>query len=297
MSTIDADLDRVLALAKSQLPDPEGWSLAVGREWLKRSFFRPGVTSLLHARIDDDRLGACAFICEPAPRGSGPVTVTSMLAPGDEHLWPEQLEWIHERIAELAPAPVQVVSENLTDAEVDRWAAAGYDLAFEELVMERSLAGDLPPVRWPPGTAILEWDADTASASFRVYEAAFRSRPGFPGLAESDWIDRQTHNAMFLTEASFCAVRDGAPSGFVISGTGWIGQVGVDPASRRMGLATALVTESLARMRRLGIGLAYLHVNRNNPAGQATWRHLGFRDCGRRARFERAVTSDAADTI
>jgi hypothetical protein len=46
MSTIEADLDRVLALAKSQRPDPEGWSLAVDSSWLQRSFFRPGVASL-----------------------------------------------------------------------------------------------------------------------------------------------------------------------------------------------------------------------------------------------------------
>jgi len=296
MSTVEADLDRVLALAKSQRPDPEGWSLAVDRSWLQRSFFRPGVATLLHAR-SDGQLGAFACVCEPAPEASGPITVTSMLQPGEEHLWPEQLEWIEERIAEAAPTPAQIVSENLTDAETRRWAAAGYDLVFEELAMECSLAGDLPPVRWPPGTAILEWDAGAPSASFEVYQAAFRSRPGFPGWSQSEWIDSLTSEEIFLPSASFCAVHDAKPIGFVVCGTGWIGQVGVDPGYRRMGLATALVTEARARMRALGIGVAYLHVNRNNPAGLATWQHLGWRECGRRGRLERAVTSDATDTI
>ena len=296
MSTFDANLDRVLALAKSQRPDPEDWSLAVDRDWLKRSFFRPGVTSLLLERIDDGRLGACAFVCDPAPPGSGPMTVTSMLQPGAEHLWSEQLEWIEERIAEAGSTPIQVVSENLTDVEVGRWAVAGFELVFEELIMKRPLDGEVPPARWPPGAAVLEWDGAAASASFAVYEAAFRDRPGFPGLSELVWIDRQTNNAMFLADASLCAVRDGAPIGFVISGSDWIGQVGVDPAHRRMGLATALVTEALARMRALNIGAAYLHVNRNNPGGQATWRSLGFRECGRRGRFERGSVK-TADTI
>jgi mycothiol synthase len=302
MSTTDADLDRVLELTKSQRPDPKGWSLAIDRGWLRQAFFRLGVTSLLQER-SDGRLGGCAFVCGPAPEGSGPITVASMLLPGDEHLWPEQLEWIEERIAGAARAPTQVVSENLTDAETLRWAAAGYDLVFEELAMECSLTGDLPPVRWPPRTVILEWEAGAASASFEVYEAAFRSRPGFPGLSQSEWIGRLTSEEGFLPTASFCAVRDGTPIGFVvcgtgwISGTGWIGQVGVDPECRRMGLATALVTEARARMHALGIGVAYLHVNRNNPAGLATWEHLGWRECGRRGRFGRAVASDAADTI
>ena len=302
MSTIEADLDRVLTLARSQRPDPQGWSLAADRDWLKRSFFRPGVTSFPHEG-SDGRLGACAFVCEPAPEGAGTITVTSMLQPGEDHLWPEQLEWIEARIAEADPTPIQVVSENLSDGEVRRWAAAGYDLVFEELAMECWLAGDLPSAQWPPGTALLEWDeADTPAASFEVYEAAFRSRPGFPGLSQSEWITRLTSEEIFLPSASFCAVRHGKPVGFVVSGmgwvsgTGWIGQVGVDPASRRIGLATALATEARSRMRAVGIGIAYLHVNRNNPAGHATWRHLGWRECGRRGRFERALTSDAADT-
>jgi mycothiol synthase len=287
----ESDLNRILALARSQRPDPEAWSLTVDLEWLERSFFGPGVARLLQ-EVPDGELGACASLLSAAEDGSGSPTVTAMLRPGCEHLWPEQLAWIHDHVASAA-AGVQVVSENLTDAEVGRWAAAGFELVFEELAMQRSLAGELPPVRWPLGTAPLEWDDAAASASFAVYEAAFRDRPGFPGLAEAVWIDRQTHNAMFLARASFCAVRDGAPIGFVISGSGWIGQVGVDPAHRRMGLATALVTEALARMRALGIGVASLHVNRNNPGGQATWQSLGFRECGRRGRFERVVVKTA----
>ncbi len=296
MPDTEFELNRILALARSQRPDPDAWSLTVDRGWLESSFFGPGVARLLQPAPDGE-LRACASVRSPGkddPRH--PATVTAMLRPGWEHLWPEQLAWIQDQVAS-ASAGVQVVSENLTNAEAGRWDDSGFDLVFEELAMERSLAGELSPARWPPGTALLQWDATTASLSFAVYEAAFRSRPGFPGLSESEWIDRQTHNAMFLTDASFCAVLDGTPIGFVISGTGWIGQVGVDPAYRRLGLATALVTEALARMRALGLGVAHLHVNRNNPAGQATWRQLGFHDCGRRGRFERGVALGAADTI
>jgi ribosomal protein S18 acetylase RimI-like enzyme len=296
LSDAESDLTRILALARSLRPDPEAWSLTVDRGWLETSFCGPGAGRLLQAALGGE-LGACASVRSPAKDHPGDLaTVTAMLRPDCEHLWPEQLAWIHGQAASAATG-VQVVSENLTDAEVGRWGAAGYDLVFEELAMERLLDADLQPARWPHGTAVLEWDDAAASASFTVYEAAFRSRPGFPGLSESEWIDRQTHNAMFLPDASFCAVRDGTPIGFVISGTGWIGQVGVDPAYRRVGLATALITEALARMREMGIGVAYLHVNRNNPAGQATWRHLGFRECGRRGRFEPVVPLGAADTI
>jgi mycothiol synthase len=295
MST-ESDLRRVLALAKSQRPDPEGWSLAVDRNWLEASFFHDDFASLLQTQADGE-LGGCVFVCEPASDGSGAVTVSSMLRPGSEDLWPEQLAWVEDRAVATGATRVRAISENVTDAEVRRWTAAGYDLVFEEFAMQCSLTGDLTPAQWPAGTAILEWDDSTAVASFAVYEAAFRNRPGFPGLSQRQWIDGFSREPNFLPAASFCAVLDGKPIGFVISGTGWIGQVGVDPEHRRMGLATALVSEARARMREMGIGVAYLHVNPNNPAGLATWTHLGWRECGRRGRFERVLASDGADTI
>jgi len=66
-----------------------------------------------------------------------------------------------------------------------------------------------------------------------------------------------------------------------------VGQVGVAPAFRRRGLASALVTEALARLRARGYDTVFLHVNTNNPGALATWRSLGFQPAGRRGRFER----------
>jgi ribosomal protein S18 acetylase RimI-like enzyme len=289
-----ADLNRILALANGQRPDPQGWSLAVDRRWVEASFFGPGAVRLLQT-LPCGEVAACAAV--RAAESGGLITVTSMLRPDFEHLWSEQLGWIEAQVAGAAPARVGVVSENLTDPETRRWADAGYDLVFEELAMEYRLGDDEPAALWPHGTTLLEWDDAAAGASFAVYEAAFRERPGFPGWSVAEWIEGFTGEPNFLPGASFCAVRDGRPVGFVVSGDGWIGQVGVDPAHRRSGLATALVTEARARMRARGTSVVYLHVNRNNPGGLATWRHLGWRECGRRGRFEGHVSSDVAGTI
>jgi ribosomal protein S18 acetylase RimI-like enzyme len=82
----------------------------------------------------------------------------------------------------------------------------------------------------------------------------------------------------------------------VVCSKGWIDQVGVAPAHRRLGIASALVTEAMSRMRALGTGVARLHVNTNNSAALATWRRLGFRESGRRGRFERSVTHGGQHT-
>lgn len=284
-------LPRILALARAQRPDPEGWSLAVDADWLQRAYFGAGVATMFQA-LPSGELGGCASVRIPDHAEPPVVTVTSMLRPGCEHHWKAQLGWIESRLQEAGIRRVRVISECLADAETARWTAAGYDLVFEELAMECDLTEPIdPPARWAEGTTILEWNGEAADLSFEVYEAAFAERPGFPGWSRSEWIDRLTGDPDFMPGASFCVLRDGQPAGFVVCSNGWVDQVGVTPAHRRLGLASALVTEAGARMHRLGMGVAQLHVNANNSRALAAWRRLGWRESGRRGRFERAVTA------
>ncbi len=188
---------------------------------------------------------------------------------------------------------VRVDCECLSQAEARRWAAAGYELALEELAMERDIRASGVParVRWPQGSTLVEWGIAAAEAAFEIYEAAFKERPGFPGWSRSEWIDRLTGDDDFLPAASLCVLLDAEPAGFVVSRTGWIDQVGVTPARRRLGLASAMVTEATARMAGLGVGVAHLHVNTNNPGALSAWRRLGWRESGRRGRFERVMAA------
>ena len=287
MSDAAFELQQVLELARSQHPDPTGWSRAVNVDWLERAYFGVGALRRLEM-LPSGSPSACASVRGPGS-GEAWVTVTSLLRPGHEHLWAAQLAWIEARLAVAGPAPVLVVSECLTDAETQRWAGAGFDLVFEELAMERDLANANSAPSWPGLTAVLEWSPATADLSFEVYEAAFRDRPGFPSWTRSEWIDRLTGDSDFLPEASVLVLRAGAPAGFVVCSNGWIDQIGVAPGHRRLGLASALAAEATSRMRALGVGVARLHVNTNNPAALATWRKLGFRESGRRGRFERGA--------
>jgi mycothiol synthase len=292
LSDAASELPRILAVAQAQHPDPTGWSLAVNVDWLEHSYFGAGVSRNLEA-LPTGEFGGCASVrIDPEDRGA--VTVTAMLRPGCEHLWAAQLAWIEAQVEDAGATRVRVVSECLSEADTHRWMAAGYDLVFEELAMERDLSrATPPPARWPRGSALLEWGNAAAEASFEVYEAAFRERPGFPGWLRSEWIDALTGDDDFLPAASLCVLLDGMPAGFVVCLTGWIDQVGVTPARRRLGLASALVTEAIARLGGLGISVARLHVNTNNPGALATWRRLGWRESGRRGRFERVLTSRA----
>jgi hypothetical protein len=89
------ELQQVLELARSQHPDPTGWSLAVNVEWLERAYFGVGAVRLLEM-LPSGAAGACVSVRGPGPDEPG-VTVTALLRPGHERLWAAQLAWIEAR--------------------------------------------------------------------------------------------------------------------------------------------------------------------------------------------------------
>jgi mycothiol synthase len=286
------EIGRLTELARAQAGAPGDWSLATDPKWLERMYASPRAITRLWT-LSTGSLAAAATVHSPSGLTSGPdvATVTSMLRAGHEELWDAQRDWIEavlDRSHGPTAATVRVVSESLDDAEAARWTSLGFRLVFEELAMELELTRDrsssLRP--WPSGTRVLDWGPDASAASFTVYEAAFRDRPGFPGWTRSEWVDRVTGGDDFLPEASLCVLVEDAPAGFVVCSSGWVDQVGVVPAHRRAGVASRLVTEAARRMRDRGGTVARLHVNTDNAAALAAWQALGWRAVGRRGRFE-----------
>ncbi|MEV4637150.1 N-acetyltransferase [Actinoplanes sp. NPDC049548] len=198
------------------------------------------------------------------------------------------LDWGLTEAARLGGA-VTVETESLTARSRQLFAGRGLRQVFAEDVLRFDLgARGVPEVAWPSGTTVREWSDADAERFFRVYDAAFRERPGFPGWSAAQWIADVVDDDEFRPGWSLLASVPGlGDAGFVTAAVGWIVQVGVVPAARGRGLGAALVTEALRRMRSNGAEEAWLDVNVDNPAA-GLYRRLGFEDRGRRARFQLA---------
>ena len=196
-----------------------------------------------------------------------------------------------------ADVGVTVESETLSADAVELFESRGLRQAFAEDVLRIDLDDvDLPPVTWPEGATVSAWDGSVARRFHAAYHASFRDRPGFPGDPADEWIAENEDDDDFLPDCSLLITLPGlGDAGFVTAARGWVVQVGVVPSARRRGVAAALITESLTRMRTHGLTHAWLTVNVNNPGAAALYRRLGFLDHGCRARFHGSLTGGAGN--
>jgi len=90
-------------------------------------------------------------------------------------------------------------------------------------------------------------------------------------------------------QALLVAVDDGVLIGTLIAGfDGWRGtlaRLAVDPAQRRRGVATALLTAGEARLRRLGARRSSAIVIESHAEAVGFWNAAGYARDGRVARF------------
>ncbi|MFI7543273.1 GNAT family N-acetyltransferase [Actinoplanes sp. NPDC049599] len=277
------DEGELVSLAARCLGADGGLPLAADPAFLRRRWRAPGIAAI-QGRDHDGRLVA-AGAARPTTAVGG-VTFCGLVDPAVRargvgvHL----LTW---GLAEAARRhePVTVETESLTAAAEALFAAQGLRQVFAEDVMRIDLAAGVPDPVWPVGTRLADWSAADAARFHRVYEAAFRERPGFPGRPAAEWIADVTEDDEFRPQWSVLAtLADLGDAGFVTAAVDWIVQVGVAPAARGRGIGAALVTETLHRMRADGATHAWLDVNVDNSAVRL-YRRLGFEHRGRRARY------------
>ncbi len=207
------------------------------------------------------------------------------------------MAWAENRAADLHQPgkPIQLVITNESLGEdahrlYEKWG-------FEQIMAEELRVSDLtqpfPSLNFPAGITRVAWSPETALQFFQAYQDSFRDRPGFPHLSAQAWIYGNLASEGFRPTLSILAQFSGIPVGFltaeVLSGLGWISQVGVAPAWRGKGLAKALIVETLQHFREEGFKEVALHVNVNNPQAINLYSWLGFAYRLKRARYVKEI--------
>jgi mycothiol synthase len=264
---------------------------------LKSRYFPDAAQASIGAFAADEHLVACATLYLARESDTERAIIVGQVRPElrNRGIGTYLMRWSQVQAqalftsASLDKRLLQVATESLTESANRLYLAHGFKSVFEELVMRRDLQLPLPDRPLPPDVTITNWQPALANQFFQAYQASFRERPGFPGWTAAEWVYWTTDN--FRSEWSLLARAGEVPLAFLTAGTeppgGFVVQIGVIPGQRRRGLGSALMVETMRRMRAAGETATQLTVNVNNPGAIQIYAQLGFATVGRRARYER----------
>ncbi|MCA1057501.1 GNAT family N-acetyltransferase [Rossellomorea aquimaris] len=184
-----------------------------------------------------------------------------------------------------------VKCENITEEIIQNYKQKGFELVFQEYVMEHTLT-EIPQIESSFPVIFKSWSPSLKEQFFEVYQTSFKDRPGFPGWPMEKWVEWISSGADFLPERSYLATINNHSVGFITSDKetdkiGYIIQVGVIPELRGKGIAAILTCKCLEAFRYDGMTSATLHVNQNNPGAIKLYERLEFKTVRKRGTFER----------
>jgi len=297
-----ADLAALAELAGACLAADGGLGFLFDAENLQKRFFAEPPAAAIGSIDAVGQMAACAAVHLAGDSDEQRAVIVGHVRPdlrgrgiGDFLMgWGEAnaLSFLAQTGAERGMLVVR--SESLTEPADRLYRRRGFKRAFEQLVMRRDFALPLPDCPLPRGVTLADWRPEIAEQFYRAYYPAFRDRAGFPGWSADEWISHVIGNDL-VPDWTLLARAGNEPVGFVIGCSdltarppgGYIWQAGVIPHWRRRGIASALLAEMMRRMQADGTPWTQLTVN-DNPAAFLTYKRLGFKTIGRRARYERS---------
>jgi mycothiol synthase len=297
-------LEAIIELAQRCYAVDGGIGFMFEADTIKSCYLPDGPRAGIGAYDSDGGLAACAGVSIKGDPGRQRARIVGQVRPEARRrgIGTYLMQWSQEQARALLAGVaegqrvIEVATEALTEPAHRLYMAFGFVSVFEELVMERDLHLPLPDRPLPQEVTITNWRPDLAEQFFQAYCASFGDRPGFPGFSATEWIAQATEDD-HKPEWSLLMCIDAEPVGFVtgyIDPTkeppgGFIGQIGVIPAQRRRGLASALLVETMRRMQEAGASTVLLAVHINNPGAIEAYSRLGFVRVGHRARYERRM--------
>jgi mycothiol synthase len=170
---------------------------------------------------------------------------------------------------------------------------AGFRIARYFLELRRDLSEPILP-RPLEGFDIVPFDASRAEAVRLARNDSFRDHWGSQPTSEENWNEAVTRS-VFRPDLSFLAIApNGDVAGFVLSEvneedfgpqgfrSAYIELVGVPRAYRKLGIAPALLTRTMAAIAAAGLEKAVLDVDSDNPTGAlGLYTGVGFSEANR----------------
>jgi len=283
-----------------RLPEVTGRGQLV--DMLSEPWFRPEDDARVVV-LDGAVVGWGRIWHQPAGEGTERVVVFGAIDPArrGRGLGSALLEWQVDRASAVLAGRPGTIRLDVYDwqADVRRLAErTGFRpvRTFEDLVRPLDPLLRAPA---PEGVQVVPWDRRRDEETRRVRNVAFGDHWGSPPVPAESWTAGLEGSDTRL-DLSFLALSDARVLGYLLAEhsegaeavtgrrEGWIASIGVLPAGRRRGVATALIAASLEAFAAAGFTHAALRVGTENESGAARlYRTLGFRPLYRTLTYTR----------
>jgi ribosomal protein S18 acetylase RimI-like enzyme len=239
---------------------------------------------------EDDTLVAAGLLFPP-PDGGAHIDLFGAVRPGWEGrgIGREMLAWQWERAQALhaATAPdaewYAETGASADDAGAARlFARFGFTPIRYFFHMEAPLDGQTPIVELPDRVAAVPFTDDMSRTLYESHMEAFSDHWGFQRRPYEKWVETTVRSDEFRGDLSRIGLDGDKIAGYVLAydnldGVEYIGQVGTRRPWRRRGLASALLSASMAAGLADGKKVARLGVDAESPTGAVgVYERLGY---------------------
>lgn len=181
-------------------------------------------------------------------------------------------------------------ADHLTD-RITLFEGHGFEAVRYAYEMQRDLGQPIPHNPLPAGLHLVPWSKENDSQLMNAFNEAFKGNWGLSQVNEELWKMLFTEVPQFRADLTYLAVDEDSDviAGFCLNWVdaskntqtgvqeGWVEAIGVVPAWRGRGLASALMTQILNDFVAQGFERAALDVDSQNPTGALRlYEKLGF---------------------
>jgi mycothiol synthase len=195
------------------------------------------------------------------------------------------LDWMEARAREefskTEDGKPQIIRTSCAGYQKDRIALfeqQGYKPVRYSYKMQRNLAAPIKRTPLPGELEIVPWAPELDRPLMEAFNAAFSEHYGVPTMNEDLWHMFFTGVPQFRADLSYLAMTGNTIAGFCVNWVeereeapggkeGWIEAIGVIPAWRGRGVASALMERALNQFRAAGLERVALDVDAENPTG------------------------------